>query len=911
MDQFIHAGVTGLNRVGREFCSYAATLFLQVGVLVVILLAVDLLLRQRVRATVRYWIWMLVFLKLVLPPSLSAPTGIGYWCGTHVPPAPAVLRQFPETVAPHPVRAEAAAHEETRMPPMPRSDPDAASAGTERVGWVLHPRVTAGFDQLTWPGLVFLLWGTGVVVLGGWVIQRLFFVRKLIVQGQPVESDLLEVLDQCRRRMGIRRAVRLRVSPGTFSPAVCGLLRPTILIPAAVLDRLSPDHLRAVLIHELAHVQRADLWVNCLQTVLQVLYFYSPLVWLANAIARRVREQAVDERVLVALGAEAGSYSRTLIDMAEMAFGRTSSALGLVGVAESKKSLEGRIKHMITRPIPKSARVGVTGVLAIIVLGAAVLPMAAARTETPPAKFVARLSNGATLELVGVCHWPAQDPVCWKADGSPLDRDIHPAGWSRRPRADDYGFMVQVTGPEAPELSWGSIEGAQDAARECEVVDARSEPLEGLRAGIASLRNAAAATTVRIGVAAGPWTTLASHNGHGLKAHASKESKESILWSQAFEDSRGTHVFASTPWPQDGAGRRIVAVDTQGAVHTTAGSNSVAAGKVGELTEAVFEDLQRADIREFQYQARSYEWVEFDGVSLRPGHKSVVTVDVGAPDERTPRAGGALAGSDNATDRKAYSHTCLANLGKAVLLYANDHTDQLPAGIENAREHLSPAEAQWLLENVVYLGKGLSVADYPGRAVAYDRTMLAEGKGTNVLYLDSHVDFENSQELERLGISSVRWDAALRTYEVNRRVADFPRAQDFSTPEAAYATINRIDRDDPSAWQKVSVAALAERFARQNGPRKTTGDPEWAKVLSYARILEVMVWDNTRAAVMAQLPQGLSSQKIGAPIDVRHLERENGRWLNTGNNRFWTIEEAKAQFMASLSDGEKPSARER
>ncbi len=221
------------------------------------------------------------------------------------------------------------------------------------------------------------------------------------------------------------------------------------------------------------------------------------------------------------------------------------------------------------------------------------------------------------------------------------------------------------------------------------------------------------------------------------------------------------------------------------------------------------------------------------------------------------------------------------------------------------REQLNPVEAQWLLENVVYLGKDLSAADYPGRAVAYDRTLLAEGKGTNVLYLDCHVDFENSQELERLGISSVRWDAALRTYEVNRRVVDFPRAEDFSTPEAAYATINRIDRDDPSAWQKVSVAALAERFAREGGPRQTTGDPEWANVLRYARIIEVMVWDNTRAAVMAQLPQGLSSQKIVAPIDVRYLERENGRWLNGDNDRFWTVEEAKAEFLARLGGAER------
>jgi len=898
MDQLIHVGVTALNGMGARFCSYAGAMFIQVGVLVAVLLALDVLLRRRLRAAVRYWIWMLVFVKLVFPPGLAAPTGIGYWCGVQIRSSPAPRYEAPGT------KNEGIDSRSQSLPPNPEEPlpTDTASSADGLAAPIAS--IAVGAESLTWQAVIFFLWGAGVLIFAGWMIQRMLFVRRLVMQGHPAPESVLDLLDQCRRHMGIHQRVDLRLSSQTFSPAVCGLVRPTILMPTALLERLPPENLRAVLIHELAHVKRGDLWINCLQTALQIVYFYNPLVWLANAIVRRVREQAVDEMSLVALGAEARSYGTTLIDMAEMAFLRASSALGLLGVAESKKSLEGRIKHMITRPIPKRANVGIAGALAIIAIGAALLPMATAQTETPAGKFVARLPNGATLELVGVCDWPTQDPTCWKADGSKLDRNLRPARWTQRPKAGEYGFMVQVTGPETPELFWNSIGGAKGTQGECDVVDSRGRSLAGYKAVLASLPGTAAETTIRVGVAAGPWTTLASHNGHGMKAHAGHES---ILWSQAFEDAKGTRVIVSGPWHQDRA-RRIVAVDNQGVIHTDARNTWVAAGNVGQLREAMFSSLKHNDIREFQYQARSYEWVEFDGVSLRPGHQTVVTVGVGAPAERTPRAGGALPGPENATD-KAYSRTCLASLGKVLLLYANDHDDRLPAGIGEVRGQLNPQEAQWLLENVVYLGKDLTVAGYPGRAVAYDRTMLAEGKGTNVLYLDSHVDFENPQELERLGISSVRWDAALRTYEVNRSVADFPRTEDFSTPEAAYATINRIDQGDPSAWQKVSVAALAERFARQKGARQTTGDPEWAKVLGHARIVEVLVWDDTHAAVLAQLPQGMSSRKIAAPIDVRYLERENGRWLNSGNNRCWTVEEAWAAFLARLEKAGRDSVK--
>jgi hypothetical protein len=141
-------------------------------------------------------------------------------------------------------------------------------------------------------------------------------------------------------------------------------------------------------------------------------------------------------------------------------------------------------------------------------------------------------------------------------------------------------------------------------------------------------------------------------------------------------------------------------------------------------------------------------------------------------------------------------------------------------------------------------------------------------------------------------------------------VAEFPWAEDLSTPEAAYVTVNRMAWDDPSAWQKVSIAALAERLARESRQRRTTADPEWARVLLHARIRDVIVWRDTQAAVVAELPQGFSSKKIGASVDVRYLQREDGRWLNAGNNRFVTVEEAEADFMARFDESERKAAAE-
>ena len=108
--------------------------------------------------------------------------------------------------------------------------------------------------------------------------------------------------------------------------------------------------MRSVVLHELLHWRRYDVQVNCLQTALQIAYFYNPLVWVANTVLRRLREQAVDEAVLVTLNTPPQAYSSTLLDIAASARRPAELTLRLVGVVESRKALPNRIKRILNRP---------------------------------------------------------------------------------------------------------------------------------------------------------------------------------------------------------------------------------------------------------------------------------------------------------------------------------------------------------------------------------------------------------------------------------------------------------------------------------------------------------------------------------------------------------------------------------
>ncbi len=372
MVEIINECLSGLNDLGSTFSRYAVGAFLQSALLVIVLFGIDLLLRKRVRAVVRYCLWLLVLVKLILPPTLSLPTGIGYWAPSRMPAVAEVSDGLTPAIEFEPVTREA--------PPRPHSADVPAPVESAPVNPVESHSAVApvpvSLTPITWQAIVLLFWLAGMLAFVALLAQRLRFVRGLVATSTPAEGPLLVSLEACRRQMDVRGQVGLRISEALSSPAVCGLLRPTILMPSSFVDKLSPEGLKATLIHELAHIKRADLWVNAVQTALQVVYFYNPFLWFANAMIRRTCEEAVDETVLVALGGQASDYSNTLINIGEMAFWKADFGLRLVGVAESKTALKRRIRHMVTRPIPQTARIGVLGISAIVLIAAVLLPMA-------------------------------------------------------------------------------------------------------------------------------------------------------------------------------------------------------------------------------------------------------------------------------------------------------------------------------------------------------------------------------------------------------------------------------------------------------------------------------------------------------------------------------------------------------
>ena len=354
-----------LNAWANYALRFAWPMLWQSSLLIGLLFALDMLMRRKLRPALRYALWLVVLVKLVLPPSLAVPTSPGWWLrpARTVPAEPrrttVVVTYGPSDSPAFPVAATPV----FVAPPRPHLSPAA---------WAFSGEVAVGIGLLAW------------------MLRRWYQVARDARRATAAPARLSELLPE------LRSPLRLRLTDHPHSPAVCGLFRPVILLPRSLAEQLPPTQLRAVLLHELLHLRRGDVWVNCAQALLQILYWWHPLLWLANARIRRVREEAVDDAVMLALNEDADAYAPTLLEVARLALHRPLATLGLIGILESHSSLRQRIERLMDFRPPRKAGLTLGSALAVLGFAALAVPMgeAPATNEVPQVPGSQVVTNG-------------------------------------------------------------------------------------------------------------------------------------------------------------------------------------------------------------------------------------------------------------------------------------------------------------------------------------------------------------------------------------------------------------------------------------------------------------------------------------------------------------------------------------
>lgn len=170
--------------------------------------------------------------------------------------------------------------------------------------------------------------------------------------------------------MDILAAVAVRSSPGLLEPGVVGLFHPILLLPADIMQRLTPSQLEAVLAHELWHVRRRDNLTSAIHMVVEAAFWFYPLVWWISARLVEERERACDEEVL-RRGAEPATYAEAILNVCTSYLeSPLSSVSGVTG-----SNLKRRIQAILTGGAPRSLSSGKKVALAAVGMAALAVPV--------------------------------------------------------------------------------------------------------------------------------------------------------------------------------------------------------------------------------------------------------------------------------------------------------------------------------------------------------------------------------------------------------------------------------------------------------------------------------------------------------------------------------------------------------
>lgn len=306
-----------------------------------------------------------------------------------------------------------------------------------------------------------LLLALAAVWLAGalWLLVRRLRARQALVRlvrsarpaaGEDVEHMLL----YCRDLLGLKRQVEIRTSAAVRSPLVTGVLRPVILLPE---ETVEPQDLKCLLLHELNHVRRRDLWVRLCSAAALIVHWYNPLFHMLDRTVREVGEERCDEDVAQLLDRrERLRYGQMLLQMAAGNPGQTGPwALCL----SSREALERRLSKMLhTTPMKGRKR------LAALLAAAVVLTCgtAAALTCKQPLISAAPEADAAQTPPASQTAAP-KDTEKTAAPGEALtdESQEEPASAESAPQPEPPSEMALIeteeATPEQPETSSQSV----------------------------------------------------------------------------------------------------------------------------------------------------------------------------------------------------------------------------------------------------------------------------------------------------------------------------------------------------------------------------------------------------------------------------------------------------------------------
>lgn len=321
-------------------------LTLPMALVIAVLLAAGPLLGRRFTAKWRYWAWLLIAVRLLLPVGITLPQPVVTLPQPQGEFTYPVSREEPAPTEPAPVGDPiqvvpgAAENDPYQQIKTGTTAPTGPSTETPKPAEPAIIPTPAGTRSIPVMEAVGWGWAAGTALFLLWQLGSYLALRaKLSRSRRPLTDEaILAVLERESAAAGRQKPLPVYTA-AVGSPMIVGAIKPTLLLPEM---ELSTEQLSLVFRHELIHYRRRDIWYKLLLMLANAIHWFNPMVWLMVYAADRDLELSCDEAVVAGRDeAYREEYGRCLL--AVVRAGMSRRTLFTTNFYSGKKTLKNRL----------------------------------------------------------------------------------------------------------------------------------------------------------------------------------------------------------------------------------------------------------------------------------------------------------------------------------------------------------------------------------------------------------------------------------------------------------------------------------------------------------------------------------------------------------------------------------------
>jgi len=329
------------------------------SVIVLIILIIKKIFRNKLNSTFHYYVWLILLLKLIIPFGPQTPFNIStLYDNSYI---------------------QTSTNENTQKSQISfLKQLDNSSSGNSVSINNFKPADKIAINgamniplesKINISKILCFIWLLGMTLLIGILLTGHKKLKKIVRSSIKNTNDThKEILYTCMKVMNIKTKVALSYSREISSPSLCGCINPKILIPSKVAANISDEEFKYILMHELAHLKKKDIFINWVITLLSVIYWFNPILLYGFRKMRQDCEFSCDSGVISYLGkGENVHYGNALIRVLELTSGG-NRLVGTTPMVMNRLEIKRRI-IMISKYKKLNIKGLLLGTVVVIIIG--------------------------------------------------------------------------------------------------------------------------------------------------------------------------------------------------------------------------------------------------------------------------------------------------------------------------------------------------------------------------------------------------------------------------------------------------------------------------------------------------------------------------------------------------------------